>query len=127
MFQSLFCWIVLKNKTGALKFWGGNKFQIAKGKLEEGESDKQAVFREAGEELGLFRGNVTHEHDLGNFLGRTQIFLAEIEYPDMFGDPHFETDEVKWMTLDEFVEQGRGLHVPVVKAAHRWIIANKDK
>ena len=40
----------------------------------------------------------------------------------MFGDPHFETKEVHWMTLKEFEEKGRDLHVPVVKAAHRRIM-----
>ena len=101
--------------------FGGKHFQISKGKKEEGESGKQAAFREANEELGLFPGNVVQEHDLGNFLGRTRIFLAEIEDPDMFGDSDYETGAVKWMTPEQFNESGRSLHVPVVKAATRWI------
>jgi 8-oxo-dGTP pyrophosphatase MutT (NUDIX family) len=106
--------------------FGGKCFQIAKGKQEEGESDKETAFREAGEELGLFCGNVVDKHDLGNFLGRTRIYIAEIEDPDMFGDPDFETGEVKWMTPEEFNSTGRDLHRPIVKAAKRWIVGNKD-
>ncbi len=106
--------------------FGGDQFQIAKGKKEEGESDEEAAFREASEELGLFAGNVKERHDLGNFLGRTRIFLAEIKDPAMFGDPHFETGEVKWMSPNKFNAAGRSLHRPIVKAAGRWITESKE-
>lgn len=105
--------------------FGGSDFQIAKGKKEDGESDEDAAFREASEELGLFKGNIIDKHDLGNFLGRTRIYIAEIKDKDMFGDPHFETGEVKWMTPEEFDKEGRTLHRPIVKAATRWINKNK--
>ena len=105
--------------------FGGSDFQIAKGKKEDGESDEEAAFREASEELGLFKGNIIDKHDLGNFLGRTRIYIAEIKDKDMFGDPHFETGEVKWMTPKEFDKEGRTLHRPIVKAAARWINKNK--
>jgi len=106
--------------------FGGKDFQIAKGKQEDGESDEEAAFREAGEELGLFKGNVVDKHDLGNFLGRTRIYVAEIEDPNMFGDPDFETGEVKWMTPEQFNATGRDLHRPIVKAAKRWIVEHKN-
>jgi len=101
--------------------FGGDAFQIAKGKLEEGETSQQCSLREGNEELGLFEGNILEIHNLGNFLGRTQMFVCEIEDPEMFGDPHYETDETKWMTPEEFQEVGRDLHKPVVKAAVRHI------
>ena len=106
--------------------FGGKDFQIAKGKQEDGESDEEAAFREAGEELGLFKGNVVDKHDLGNFLGRTRIYVAEIEDPNMFCDPDFETGEVKWMTPEQFNATGRDLHRPIVKAAKRWIVEHKN-
>lgn len=106
--------------------FGGKCFQIAKGKKEAGESDSEAAFREASEELGLFTGNVLDKHDLGNFLGRTRIYIAEIEDPKMFGDPDHEVSAVKWLTLDEFKDAGRDLHKPIVKAAARWISDKKD-
>mgnify|MGYP000562951389 CR=1 FL=1 len=101
--------------------FGGAEFQIAKGKQEDGESDEETAFREAGEELGLFSGNVTKRTDLGNFLGRTRVFLAKIEDPDKFGDPCDETGEDNWMTPDEIKSDGRSIHKPVVKAAVRKI------
>lgn len=101
--------------------YGGESYQIAKGKQEEGETDAETAFREAGEELGLFPGNVEKKHNLGKFLGRTQIFIARIGDRDMFGDPCDETGGTRWMTPEQFDREGRPLHKPVVKAAVRMI------
>lgn len=101
--------------------FGGSSPQVSKGKREEGESDEETAFREASEELGLFKGNIIHSHLLGNFLGRTKVYVAKIKDPTMFGDPHFETKETKWLTPEKFQELGRGLHKPIVKAAVRYI------
>ena len=46
---------------------------------------------------------------------------VRVKDPDMFGEPHFETKETKWMTPEEFNQVGRGLHRPVIKAAVRAI------
>jgi 8-oxo-dGTP pyrophosphatase MutT (NUDIX family) len=101
--------------------YGGDSFQIAKGKQEPNEGITQTAIREAGEELGLFTGNIVHLDSLGVWLGRTTIFIAEIKDPTMFGDPTTpdEVKEVKWMTLPEFMSVGRGLHKAIVQAAHR--------
>ena len=101
--------------------YGGDSYQVAKGKVEEGETDQQAAFREANEELGLLSNNIILAEELGVFLGRTTLFIAKIVDPDMFGEPHFETQSVKWMTPEEFQAEGRGLHKPIVKAATRMI------
>jgi 8-oxo-dGTP pyrophosphatase MutT (NUDIX family) len=104
------------------KQYGGDSFQLIKGKIEEGETPLQAAIREAQEESGLFPPNINGEpHDLGVFLGRTHVFVCEIKDPTMFGDPNFETESTKWMTPDEFQSKGRDLHKPVVKAAVRYI------
>ena len=100
-------------------------FQIAKGKCEEGETEEQTAMREGNEELGLFSGNVTKKHDLGTFLGRTTVFVCEIKDTNMFGDTCDETEETVWWTPEEFDNEGRDLHKPVVKAAVRWIEKNK--
>lgn len=110
-------------KPSAAKF-GGDVFQIAKGKQEKDETIEEAAFREAGEEIGLFEGNIKAKYDLGTFMGRTTIYLAKVKDKKMFGDPNFETSEVKWMTTEEFLEVGRDLHKPIIKAAERLI---KDK
>lgn len=101
--------------------FGGDQYQVAKGKQEHGETDEETAFREASEELGLFSGNVVERHCLGNFLGRTMVYLAEVKDKDMFGDPCHETGSVKWMTPDEYFDTGRDLHKPIVKAAVRMI------
>lgn len=101
--------------------YGGSSFQMAKGKHEEGEGPEEAGLREAGEELGLFKGNIERTHKLGNFLGRTHVYVCKIKDTDMFGDFCDETAETKWMTPEEFQAEGRDLHKPVVKAAVRYI------
>lgn len=101
--------------------FGGDQFQIAKGKHEEGETAEEAGLREGREELGLFKGNIGLIHELGKFLGRTDMFVVKINEVDMFGDPDNETKDTKWMTPEEFQAEGRDLHKPVVKAAIRFI------
>lgn len=101
--------------------FGGDKFQIAKGKVEEGETHLQAALREAKEEIGLFIGNVIKTEEVGQFMGRTTVFVSKVKDTSMFGEPSFETSGTKWMTLEQFLETGRELHKPVVKAAHRLI------
>lgn len=104
--------------------YGGPLPQIAKGRIEENEDPLEAGLREASEELGLFTGNVLETHNLGTFLGRTTIHVVKIKDKALFGDPHFETQRVLWMTNEEFQKDGRDLHKPIVSAALRLI---KDK
>ncbi len=103
--------------------YGGADYQIAKGKIEDGESDEDGAFREAQEELGLFAPNTKNRVCLGTFLGRTAFFVAEVidMSKDKFGDTTKETESVKWMTPEEFQKEGRDLHKSVVKAAVREI------
>lgn len=96
-------------------------FQIAKGKIEEGETAQVAALREAKEEIGLFIGNVIKTEEVGVFMGRTTVFVAKVKNKDMFGEPSFETSDVKWMSLSEFLAEGRDLHKPVVMASYRTI------
>ena len=102
--------------------YGGECFQIAKGKVEDDDANhKAAALREAKEEIGLFVGNVIFTEEVGVFMGRTTVFISKIKDPIMFGEPSFETGDVAWMTIDEFVNEGRDLHRPVVQAAYRMI------
>ncbi len=102
--------------------FGGDRFQLANGKQDEGESLVDTALREAKEELGLFEGNIIALEDIGEWLGRTTVFVCHIKDKGMFGDPHYETGDVRWMTLDDFVNEGRDIHKPIVKAAHRKMI-----
>jgi 8-oxo-dGTP pyrophosphatase MutT (NUDIX family) len=110
--------------------YGGEMPQIAKGKIEDGETVLSAALREAKEELGLFTGNLEHTEEVGSFMGRTTVFVGKIKDTNLFGDPT-TPNEVKdrvWLTLEQFLQQGRDLHKPVIKAAHRKIckIENLD-
>lgn len=101
----------------------GTKYpQIPKGKVEENETSKEAAIREAKEEVGLFPPNIEGNINLlGRFLGRTDIFIAKVKDPKLFGDFHFETKRTVWLTPEEFQQQGRDLHKPIIKAAVRYI------
>ena len=107
--------------TADVAEWSGDCFQIAKGKIEDGETAEAAAIREAHEELGLFRGNVVLTEEVGVFMGRTTVFVSKVKNKDMFGLPSDETSDVAWMTEDEFLEEGRDLHKMVVQACVRAI------
>jgi 8-oxo-dGTP pyrophosphatase MutT (NUDIX family) len=106
--------------------WSGDCFQLAKGKIENGETAVDAAIREAHEELGLFRGNVILTEEVGVFMGRTTVFVSKVKDKDMFGLPSDETSDTTWMTESEFIELGRDLHKPVVQAAMRQIRRIED-
>lgn len=101
--------------------FGGNEFQIAKGRIEDGEDTKTAALREAREELGMFLSNIISTEELGVFMGRTTVYVAKMKDRSMFGEPSFEAESVTWMTEAEFLDRGRELHRPVVSAAARRI------
>lgn len=99
--------------------YGGDAFQIAKGKIEDGETSEIAAIREAEEELGLIRSNIDNPIFIGEYLGRTSFFIARVIDKNKFNPPHFETGETIWMALDEFQHEGRYIHIPIVEAALR--------
>lgn len=107
--------------------WGGTEFQLGKGKVEEGETTKEAALREAGEELGLFKSNIIHFEELGTFLGRTTVFIAKVKDKEFFGQPNFEVDKTAWMTYEEFMESGRELHQGFVEEAYKRIVELESK
>lgn len=104
------------------KEWGGELFQIPKGKVDPGETFVETAIREAKEEVGLFQGCIVKGPvELGMFLGRTTFYVCKVNENALFGEPSFETSETKWMTLDQFLTEGRELHRPVINAAYRLI------
>lgn len=103
--------------------YGGEFPQIAKGKMEDGEEALEAALRETSEELGLFSGNLIYTEEVGTFMGRTTVFVGKIRNPNMFGEPTtpIEVKDRVWLTIEQFIDVGRTLHVPVVKACYRKI------
>lgn len=112
---------ILFMKPSDPKF-GGDVWQIAKGKVDPGETPEQAAVREAQEELGLFKPNIDgNKKHLGQFLGRTDIYVGKMKDKDMFGDFMHETASTKWMSPKEFYSDGREIHKPIIRAAERHI------
>jgi 8-oxo-dGTP pyrophosphatase MutT (NUDIX family) len=105
--------------------YGGKRYQIAKGKIEKGETPEEGAFREASEELGLFKPNIVRSESLGQF-GTVHMFLAKIKDPNMFGDTTDETGAVIWWSPEEFQSNGRDWQKPIVKAAVRKINKLED-
>lgn len=102
--------------------FGGSDFQIAKGRVEDGEDTQVTAIREACEELGLLKGNIIRTEEVGVFMGRTTVYVSKIKIKDMFGAPSFESANVRWMTLTQFMDEGRELHKPVVAACYDKIV-----
>ena len=102
--------------------YGGDDWQIAKGRFDEGEDDPQAVaIREGSEELGLRESNIKKVDFLGKFLGKTFIYTCEVESMGNFGEFHFETGATVWLTADEFKDYGRELHRKIVAEAAKAV------
>lgn len=97
--------------------YGGEEFQIAKGRIDDGENPLDAAVRESNEELGLKPTNIKWIKKSGLFLGNHHIYIAEVHSMDRsaFGPVTFETGDTKWMELDEFLDIGRPLHKSIVK------------
>lgn len=107
--------------------YGSFTYQLAKGKVEDDdETFYDAAIREAKEELGLFVSNIIKTEEVGNFMGRTMVYVSKIKNKDMFGEPSFETESTRWMTLEEFLDEGRDLHRPVIQAVYRQIKRMED-
>ena len=59
--------------------YGGSDYQIAKGRIEDGEEPYETAVREAEEELGLNPDNMVNVYDCGQWLGRTFVYVAIIK------------------------------------------------
>ena len=95
------------------------RFQVAKGKMEpEDDHYLETAIREAEEELGLIQDNIKGEVSyLGNYLGRTKVYICRVKDKILFNEPHFETGETAWMTEEQFLQDGRPLHHYIIQDA----------
>jgi 8-oxo-dGTP pyrophosphatase MutT (NUDIX family) len=106
--------------------YGGDQFQLCKGVVEDGEDNRTAALREGAEELGLRDENIESTTELGNFLGRTTVYVSKVKNKTNFDEPHYETDEVAWFTCDQFLKVGRDLHKDIVQLADQVIRKEED-
>lgn len=101
--------------------FGGDRFQIAKGVIDSLESPIISAFREAEEELGCPQDNFHWEHGVEKLTDDPfHIFLGEVKNPDKMVPFHYETGEVKWLSIVELAVHARDVHLPaILKAFNR--------
>lgn len=108
--------------------FGGTKWQIAKGKVDPGESVTEAALREGKEELGFKLSNIasftlvtsqviTGDDETYNLT----VYAAQVKDPKDFDSVDFETGGRKWLTVDEFAQQGRPSHLPIVQLLYQKV------
>jgi len=105
---------IMLMKPSNAKF-GGDEFQVAKGKIEDGETAEVAAIREASEELGLREQNLLDINYLGKFLGYTEIFYGQVKDQSDFGETTYETEVTLWLPPEKFFDIGRRIHFPIVR------------
>jgi len=105
--------------------YGGSKPQIAKGKIDPGETPLQAAIREAHEELGLNPSNTFKIRKLGvetnPYKAGLHLYLAQVKNPTKFDKFSNETAEIHWLTPEDFEFLGRKIHIPYVQKAAKLL------
>lgn len=91
--------------------FGGSEPQLAKGKIDSGESIKDGAIREACEELGLKKENLKFVRPLFKDVtpsGRDiHVFYGEVFDKDNFGQFHYETGWAGWIEINEAIVKTR--------------------
>ena len=108
------------------EYTGGYKFQIAKGRVDYGESPQEAAIREAEEEVGLDKDNIKNimlisEKKLTGSEGYDYILhLYAVEVKNKVDFNRFESDtkETGWLTIGEYTRYGRGSQLKLVKKTY---------
>lgn len=103
--------------------FGGPRPMISKGKIEDGEDTLECAIREAEEELGLVRENMTENPFLladervvlRSGAYHLTVYAAGIRDRWNFDKWCDETEFTTWMTLESFREKGRKDHVTYVE------------
>lgn len=103
--------------------FGGPRPMISKGKIEDGEGTLECAIREAEEELGLVRENMTEEPFLladervvlRSGAYNLTVYAAGIRDRWNFEKWCDETEFTTWMTMESFREKGRRDHVKYVE------------
>ena len=103
--------------------YGGSKWQISKGHMDKGEKPLAIAVREAEEELGVRKSDMSNVTLVGKFKlsGDVEDYILHIYKAHMkttkVGPHDSEVGKVKWMTPKEFMSSGRNIHIPIIKKA----------
>ena len=110
--------------------YGGDKYQIAKGCIDKGESVKEAALREGEEELGLIRDNISGLFYIGfDMIKEYELhaYVATVLDKKLFNKPHYETDSTKWFTKDN-LNMLREEQIPLIsKCFDNYVFMNEWK
>lgn len=110
--------------------YGGDRPQIAKGEIDNGEAPLDAAVREGVEELGLRYNNMIFSTLKQVASGQCQglyanypirVYAVRVKDRNEFDAPHFETKERVWMTYLDFVAFGREQQEDIVSKAFNEI------
>jgi 8-oxo-dGTP pyrophosphatase MutT (NUDIX family) len=91
--------------------FGGSDWQVPKGVVDGDESWQEAAIREAEEEAGLIRSNISSINFLCDY-NSIEIFAIQVFDPLNFNRPGYETSEVKWFTLSNAFKAIRKFQIP---------------
>jgi len=109
--------------------YGGPNFQIAKGRVDEGETEKDSALREGFEEVGLNIENVKNVdlvtieilQGMDNYDYEYHLFAVEVYNKENFSEFGFETGEIGWLTMEEYENKGRKSQLELVKKTYNKI------
>jgi len=106
------CGIVVVKRFGEkwkpLALVVGNKFDIPKGRMEQGENSLETALRETLEESGIFNLNFLWGKDSFRFSNLTVFVAATLEEPKIRPNPETgrrEHDFAKWMDWDDMISR----------------------
>jgi 8-oxo-dGTP pyrophosphatase MutT (NUDIX family) len=110
--------------------YGGDKFQIAKGRVDSVEEVQNAAIREASEELGLKKDNiksitlVSKEviSGMDNYEYDFYLYVTEVFNKENFNTFCDETGEIGWLTMEEYEKKGRKTQLEIVRKCYNKII-----
>ena len=107
--------------------YGGPHLQIAKGKIEQFEEPVDAAVREACEELGITKDSffpqtlsLIWEDKYSNGLF-CKIWMARLKDNIILQQPCYETGEIAYLTLENFLLYGRDIHHKIVIKADKFL------
>ena len=98
--------------------WGSGKWAYPGGKLEEGETPRQAAIRETREETTLKVANIK-EVNLGVDIGAVPYYTRDYRGTVQID---FEHEDWRWMTREEMVKSSLAPHVLQI---YDWILKNE--
>ena len=101
--------------------YGGTEPQLAKGKLNDGLSSKETAVKEAEEELGLIKSNLSYVNLLGVYpykqgdQDNIAVYYGEVKNSELWSEYHYETGWTGWINLTTDLGKIRSRQQPIFK------------